>query len=205
MAVLIGGFAFTKQKNNPGTGSSTSVQPTNHVKGSGSSDIVLAEYGDFQCPACGQYYPLVKQVYEKYKDQVKIQFRHFPLVQIHKNAFVSSRAAEAASNQDKFWEMHDLLYENQQTWSEANNPNTIFDGYAKQLGLDVTRFQQDMASQATNDKINADIAEGKNLGANSTPTFVINGKKLEENPNNFEAFVQLIDDAIKAKQASPSN
>ena len=198
IALVVGIFAFTKQQK----GAETTAQPTTHTEGSGTSGVVLIEYGDYECPACGQYYPVVKQVAEKYKDQITFQFRNLPLVQLHKNAFAGARAAEAADNQGKFWEMHDLLYENQQTWSAASNPTTIFVGYAKQLGLDEAKFQTDMASQATNDKINADIAESKKLKASATPTFVLEGKKLEQNPSSLDEFNKLIDAAIKAKQAS---
>jgi protein-disulfide isomerase len=201
LAVVIGAFTFTKQKSNPAKNSNTSVQPTNHIEGSDTGGVVLVEYGDYQCPACGQYYPIVKQVFEKYKGQIIFQFRNFPLVQIHKNAFVGSRAAEAADKQGKYWEMHALLYENQQGWGVASNPIPFFEGYAKQLSLDVTKFQQDMNSQETNDKINADIQEGQKLGASSTPTFVLNGKKLEQNPRSIEEFNKLIDDALASKKA----
>lgn len=199
LAVIVGAFAFTKQKNTDTTGNSNNAQPTNHSSGNLSSGVVLIEYGDFQCPACGQYYPLVKQIKETYKDKIVFQFRNYPLVQIHRNAFVASRAAEAADKQGKFWEMHDLLYENQQTWAEASNPNTFFESFAKQLGLDITKFKQDLASQETNDKINADIQAGQAIGASSTPTFVLNGKKIEKNPGSIEDFNKLIDDAIKEK------
>jgi len=200
IAVIVGAFVITKDKSNTGNNANSSSAATNHTEGSDKSGVVLVEYGDYQCPACGQYYPIVKQVVEKYKDQITFQFRNFPLVQIHKNAFVASRAAEAADKQGKFWEMHDMLYEQQQTWAEVSNPNTFFEGYAKQLGLDVTKFKQDMASEDTNDRINADIQAGQSLGANSTPTFVLNGKKLDKNPSSLEDFNKAIEDAIKEKQ-----
>lgn len=202
VVALIGGvFFFTKHKKTTGNGSKTSssVQPTNHTTGSGKSGVVLIEYGDFQCPACGQYYPIVKQVVETNKDNITFQFRHFPLVQIHQNAFAGSRAAEAASKQNKFWEMYDLLYENQQSWSTASNPNTYFESYAQQLGLDVTKFKTDSAGSEVSDLINADINAGQQLGANSTPTFVLNGKKLDQNPRSLDEFNKLIETAVKAK------
>ncbi len=198
LAVVVGAFAFTKHKTNTTTGSS-SAQPTNHTEGSTESGVVLIEYGDYQCPACGQYYPVVKQVFDTYKGQITFQFRNFPLVQLHKNAFAAARAAEAADKQNKFWEMHDILYENQQAWGEAANPNTYFESYAKQLGLDITKFKQDAASQETNDKINADIQEAQKIGATSTPTFVLNGAKVEKNPGSLEAFNKMIGDAIATK------
>lgn len=199
IVLFAGAFALTKHKSNSGTKGTTTVNPTNHTEGSTKSGVVLMEYGDYQCPACGQYYPILKQIYDKYQGQIIFQFRNFPLVQLHPNAFVAARVAEAADKQGKFWEMHDLLYENQQAWGPSSSPNTFFLGYAKQLGLDTVKFQQDMMAQATNDLINADIAEGQKLGANSTPTFAINGKKLETNPRSVDEFNKLIDDAIKQK------
>jgi protein-disulfide isomerase len=200
-AVVVGAFAYTKHQSNNKTGgsSSTSAQPSNHTEGSSKTGVVLIEYGDYQCPACGQYYPIVKQVYDTYKDQIMFQFRNFPLLQIHKNAFAGARAAEAADKQGKYWEMHDILYENQQTWGAATDPSTFFESYAQQLKLDVAKFKVDYASQAVNDLINADISEGQKIGANSTPTFVLNGKKIDQNPRSLDEFNKLIDAAIKQK------
>lgn len=200
IGLAIGGFAITKQKTSNSNTTKTNTAPTNHIKGSPSSGVVLIEYGDFQCPACKQYHPIFKQLAENYKDRVTFQFRNFPLVQIHKNAFLASRAAEAADKQGKFWEMHDLLYENQQSWESVSNPTSIFTSIASQLGLDTELFNKDMISQETNDKINADISEGKKSGANSTPTFVLNGKKLGQNPRSLEEFSKLLDEAIAAKK-----
>ncbi len=199
IAVVAGVFTFTKHKNNPTTNNATASQPTSHTEGSTKSGVVLIEYGDYQCPACGQYYPIVKQVFDKYKDRITFQFRNFPLVQIHQNAFASARAAEAADKQGKYWEMHDLLYENQQTWSTATNPTSYFAAFAQQLGLNVTQFQTDMQSSEVSGQINADISEAQKIGANSTPTFVLDGKKLEKNPTSVDDFNKLIEDAIKAK------
>lgn len=203
VAVIAGAFFFTKHKSSTSNGTSTnsSAQPSNHTIGEGKSGVVLVEYGDYQCPACGQYYPIVKQVVEKYKADITFQFRNFPLVQIHQNAFAASRAAEAAALQNKFWEMHDLLYENQQSWGTASSPNTYFEAYAEQLGLDVTRFKSDMGSSQVSDVINADIAEAQKAGANSTPTFILNDKKLDTNPRSLDEFNKLIEDAIKAKSS----
>lgn len=205
LLALIIGFAgifwFTKSKDSNGSnGQSNSTTATSHTTGANKMNVTFIEYGDFQCPACGQYYPLVKQVKEKYKDDISFQFRHFPLTQIHPHAMIAARAAEAAGKQNKFWEMHDLLFEQQQSWSTSSSPASIFEGYAQQLKLDVARFKQDMASTAVNDAINADIAEAKKAGANSTPTFVLNGQKLEENPRDLDGFSKLIDEAIKNQQ-----
>jgi protein-disulfide isomerase len=200
IALAAGAFAFTKHNSNS-KNSAVSSQPTTHTDGSTKSGVVLIEYGDYQCPACGQYYPIVKQVTQKYKDQIVFQFRNFPLVQIHQNAFAGSRAAEASDKQSKYWQMHDLLYENQQTWGAVSNPTPYFVSYARQLGMDTAKFEKDMASQETNDKINADIKEAQKIGASATPTFVIDGKKLEQNPRSVDEFNKLIDTAIAAKKA----
>jgi protein-disulfide isomerase len=202
VALFAGVFFFTKHKNGTSSGggkTNSSAEPSQHTTGGGKSGVVLVEYGDYQCPACGQYYPIVKQVVEANKADITFQFRNFPLVQIHQNAFAGARAAEAAALQNKYWEMHDILYENQQTWGTASNPNTYFEAYAKQLGLDVEKFKTDMGSNQVSDLINADIAEGQRLGANATPTFVLNGKKLEQNPRSLDEFNKLISEAIKAK------
>lgn len=194
-------FVFTKQKadapTNTGNSGSNS-QTSNHVMGAGKKKITLLEYGDFQCPACGAFHPIVKAVVEKHKDDITFQFRNYPLVQIHKNGFAASRAAEAASMQNKFWEMHDLLYGQQTTWSESSNAMTYFESFAQQLNLDMAKFKTDYASSAVNDFINADKAAGDKAGVNSTPTFVLNDKKIDKNPSSEADFEKLIADAINA-------
>jgi protein-disulfide isomerase len=202
VAALIGLFAFTQNKQPDTGGANGSSQGSNHTLGAGNKKVTLLEYGDFQCPACTSYYPLVKQVKEAYGDDITFQFRHFPLVQIHPNAMLGSRAAEAAGKQGKFFEMHDLLYENQEEWSQAPNVRSVLESYAKQLGLNFEQFKTDTQSSEVNSVINADIKAGQAVGANSTPTFVINGRKIEENPRTLEDFKKLIDEEIaKSNQA----
>jgi protein-disulfide isomerase len=179
---------------------SSSAQMSNHTSGQGTTGVTLTEWGDFQCPACGQFYPAVAAVREKYGDQITFRFRNFPLTQIHPNALISARAAEAAGLQGKFFEMFDQLYQGQKSWSESQNPNQFFEQYAEQLGLDMSKFREDMKSQATNDTVQADLAEAKRLNYQSTPTFEINNKKVE-NPGTIEEFYKLIDDAIAAKKS----
>jgi protein-disulfide isomerase len=182
-------------------GSQNKVQPTNHIVGKGTTGVKLTEYGDFQCPACYQFFPIVKQVKATYGDQITFQFRHFPLSQVHKFALLAARAGEAAGMQGKFFEMHDMLYTGQQVWSNSSNPTKIFEEYAKQLGLNVDQFRSDMESERVNDIVQADVAEGTKKGYDSTPSFEINGKKIQ-NPRDLESFKKLIDDAIAAKQKS---
>lgn len=202
LVVIFGGiFWFTKSKSNDTTGNNSNSQNSgsNHTVGNNTKSVTLVEFGDFQCTACAQYYPIVKQVKEKYKDQISFQFRHFPLVQTHPNAMVASRAAEAAGNQGKFWEMHDLLFENQNNWSQSQNPNAYFEQYATQLSLNVEQFKQDMASAAVLAVINADVSAAQSFKTTGTPTFILNGQKIE-NPRTVEEFSKVIDAAIAGNQ-----
>ena len=195
VAALIGVFIFTSKDESDPNGSQ-SGNTSNHTQGAGNKKVTLTEYGDFQCPACGQYYPILKEVKKFYGDDIKFEFKHFPLIQIHPNAFAAHRAAEAAGLQGKFFEMHDLLYENQQSWVSQSNPNSVFESFATQLGLDINKFKADSASEAVSNTINADIKAGQALGANSTPTFLINGEKIDS-PKDVAGFKELIDQAIK--------
>lgn len=198
--VIFGGILLfgKKDASAPVDENGKAVEASNHVKGEGAKKVVLTEYGDFQCPACGAFYPIVEQVYEKYKADITFQFRSFPLRQIHPNAVLAHRYAEAASDQGKFWEMYDLLYKNQDSWSSSSTADTVFKSLAQSLNLDMGKLEADVKSDTTNAIINADIDAGKKLGVSSTPTFFIDGKKIE-NPRDLEGFNKLIEDAIAAK------
>lgn len=196
--VALGGvFWFTRDKSTTTTNSGSSATLSNHTFGNNTKKVTLVEYGDFQCPACAAYYPLVKQVTEKYKNEISFQFRNFPLSQ-HQNARAASRAAEAADKQGKYWEMHDLLYEQQKSWETSTNVVPIFEGYATQLNLKLDQFKTDYSSSSVNDVINADMNEGQRLGITSTPTFYLQSKKLDPAPQNLEDYYKIIDQAIKA-------
>jgi len=196
--VLIGVFALTGNKSSNNSKSSGGT-PTSHVEGEGKSDVTLVEYGDYECPYCEEYYPIVKQVQTEFNDQITFQFRNFPLTSIHQNAFAGARAAEAAGLQNKFWQMHDLLYENQNQWAQASNPTQYFNQYAQQIGLNVTQFKKDYSSTKVNDLINADMAAGNKLGINATPTFLLDGKQI-----NVSASVSSFETQIKSAIAKKS-
>lgn len=204
IVLVFGGIVlFHNNKGASGNGS----QPTNHVEGQGSSGVTLVEYGDYECPYCGDYYPTVKQVAGTFSSQIHFQFRNLPLTQVHPNAFAGARAAEAAGLQGKFWEMHDLLYSNQNAWVPSSNVEPIFESYARQLGLDVARFKTDYASEKVNNLINADISAFDKTGAVvQTPTFFLDGKLISPN-NSVQSFMQLINAEIakKTKAASSSS
>lgn len=192
--VLIFGGLVVFNKNNK---SDSNVQPTSHVMGTTKNSVTLLEYGDYQCPACERYYPVVKQVVAQYQDRIQFQFRNLPLNQIHQNAYAGARAAEAAALQNKFWEMHDALYDQQSNWSASSNPKPFFDAYAKQLGLNVTQFDKDFASENVNNLINADLTAFNKTGATvETPTFFLNGKLINPGATAAE-FQKLLDNALK--------
>lgn len=200
LILIFGGiFWFTKSKSAaPGTANGE-TQASNHVSGANTKGVSLIEFGDYQCPACGQFFPITQALKSKYGDQISFRFANFPLVQIHPNAMVAARAAEAAALQGKFWEMHDLLFQNQESWAQMGNPSPVFEQYATSLGLDVAKFKTDSASSAVLATINADTAEAQSYDAQATPTFILNGKKID-NPTSLEAFSKVIDEAIKNNQ-----
>lgn len=155
----------------------------------------LVEYSDFQCPACGVYYSIVEEVVAENKDTLAFTYRHFPLGQ-HKNALAASYAAEAAGLQGKFWEMHTMIFKSQSDWAETDTAEATFEGFAKDLGLDIARFKTDRDSQATKDAVEHDKNTGLKSGVNSTPSFYLNGKKMA-NPRNAEEFKATIEAALK--------
>lgn len=179
------------------------VSQTDHVRGAKDGKVTLVEFGDFQCPACGAYEPIVKQVVADNKDTLKIVYRHFPLTQIHKNALPAALATEAAGLQGKFWEMHDILYAKQDEWSGSLNAQDLFVMYATTLELDVQKFKNDLSSKTLEDKILSEFKEGVRLGVQGTPTFFLNGKKLE-NPIDLAKFNALVKEAATVKVAPQS-
>lgn len=146
-----------------------------HMTGPAKAKVNIVEFGDFQCPACGVAYSIVKQIKIEYKGKVNFAFREYPLM-AHKYGYTSALAAEAAGGQGKFWEMYDKLYSNQKEWSESKDALAIFVGYAKEIGIDADKFKKDVESKKYDAKIQADLRDGNALGVNATPTFFINGK-----------------------------
>lgn len=176
-----------------------------HAYGKVDSKVVLIEYGDFQCPGCGNAHPIVKKLTEKYKNQMVFVFRNFPITSKHPNARAAAAAAEAAGLQEKYWDMHNKIFESQNTWGNlgANERTKFFVDYAGELGLDKDRFTTDLTSSKVNQKISFDQAVGKKAGAEATPTFLLNGKKVEDTTwSNADAFETAIINALKAEGIS---
>jgi len=171
-----------------------------HVFGNAESPVILVEYGDFQCPACGSAFPTIEKITEKYKDQLAFVFRNFPLTSIHPNARAAAATAEVAGKHDKFWEMYQLLYKNQNAWQAlgSNERTDFFASYAEQLGIDRAAFNEGLADSSINQKINFDLAVGKKYGVDATPGFFLNGEKLgQETWQDEAAFEAKIIEALE--------
>ena len=169
-----------------------------HVLGKKDAKVIVVEYGDYQCPGCSTAAPKAKAVAEKYKDNVALIFRNFPIATIHPNARAAAAAAEAAGFQGKFWEMHDLIYANQDTWSQAstNDRTEIFLGYARQIGLKEEQFKEELSDARITKKINFDVAIARTQGVTGTPTFYINGE-LVEATNDADYLENAVKEALK--------
>ncbi len=186
--------------NKPGTdgtsGTPAEVTSSDNVRGPENAPVTLIEYSDYQCPACRSYYPIIEQLLAESSTTVRFVYRHFPLGQ-HKNATLAAAAAEAAGKQDAYWAMGTTLFENQDSWASlpAIQAREIFVGYADRLGLDKEIFASDMDLSEIKDKIRSQTQEGISIGVNSTPSFFLNGKRIN-NPQSYEAFKKVIDDAV---------
>ncbi|MFP8489807.1 DsbA family protein [Gracilimonas sp. Q87] len=153
--------------------------------------VEIVKYSDYQCPACKYYVPIEEQLKAEYGDDISMTTKHFPL-NMHEYAQLASRAAEAARVQGKYQEMHDMIFAGQEQWSRGN-AESMFIGYANSLDLDIEKFRADLNSADMQRIVMADKRQGMRLNVNSTPTFYINGVKVEQNPRTFEEFKALVE------------
>jgi len=164
------------------------LKTSDHIKWSPDKKNILVEYSDFQCPSCKSAHDFLKTVEASgsadfdITKKVTFVYRYFPLYQIHDKAKISAYVAEAAGIQGKFWEMSDLLFDNQQSWSASNDPQKeYFLNYAKELKLNIDQFKNDLNSAVVKDRVNSDLKEAEQIGVDSTPTFFLNGQKVDVN------------------------
>ena len=200
LLILIGGafvFATTQEGD-----SNEGVVLTEKVKGNPEATVTLAEYSDFQCPACASFLPILDEIMTEYGDQVRFEYHHFPLISVHQSAELAARASEAAGVQGKFWEYHDILFLNQQQWSQNINPRNQFIGYAEELGLDTEMFSRHLNSSIIRDAVQEDMREGRALEITGTPTFFLNGERMEI--TTFADFRNQIEVAIGVREAEES-
>ena len=165
------------------------VGANDHVQGPAKAPVTLVEYGDYECPYCGEAYPVVKALQKRLGDQMRFVFRNFPLAEAHPHAEHAAEAAEAAGAQGKFWEMHDLLYENQDALEDEDLVR-----YARALHLDVPRFVKEMESGAYLERVREDFRSGVRSGVNGTPSFFINGAR-HDGPFDLASLLAAIEEA----------
>lgn len=175
-----------------------------HVFNNTKSDVILVEYGDFQCPGCGSAHPNIKTLLEEYGDKISFIYRNFPISSIHPNARAAAAAAEAAGLQGKYWEMHDMLFTNQSDWENLNTTQRTerFKAYAQNLDLDTAKFETDLGSADVNKKISFDQALAGKDDVSSTPSFMLNGESLPSDAassissGDLTAIKQLLDESL---------
>ncbi len=163
------------------------VNPGDHHLGSINAAITLVEYGDFECPHCGLAHPFIKRLLKEKGRELNFVFRNFPLREIHPHAYISAVAAEAAGKQGKFWEMHDLIFENQDRLSAD-----FLLSLAEALGLDPEQFSKDSNSEEVQGKIEMDFESGIRSGVNGTPTFFINGSPVFTYDETYESLLDAV-------------
>lgn len=171
------------------------------VRGAASAKVTLVEYGDLQCPACKAYEPMVRQLSSDFSGKMKLLYKNFPLTSVHKNAMFAAKAAVAAGEQGKFWQLHDWLYDNQDSWGElpAADAQSKINDEVKTLGVNMDQYKKDLSSSATEGKINFTMNEGVTAGVDATPTFFLDNKKVDPTPQNYADFKKLVQSEI-AKQ-----
>lgn len=174
------------------------ISSADWTQGNPNAKVTLIEYGDFECPACGAYFPLVQQIVANYSSTIYFSFRNFPLYTIHPDAGIAAQAAEAAGLLGKYWQMHDTLYADQTTWASVAASSVVaeyFNGYASSIGLNVSKFDTDINSAQVLSKINNDVTTGNNAQIDHTPTFFVNNVQIP-NPTSLADFEATLNAAI---------
>ncbi len=201
-AVVVVRALWKSSQSTPSTNTSTNTgaEPPGaeppRIRGNPNAPVTVEEFADFQCPSCGAYYPELKKIEAEFGDRLRVIFRERPLVPPHEHALIAAQAAEAAGVQGRFWEMHDKLYENQKTWSEAKDVVPLFVDYAKQIGLDPDRFMRDLNGEVVAARLFQDGKRAHALGINATPTFFVNGKEAKDQSWNPEGLRAMINQAL---------
>jgi len=177
----------------------TGAQPPN-ILGSPNASVTVEEFADFQCPTCAAVHGQMKEIIAVYGSRIKFVYRSFPLTQIHKNGYDSAVAAEAAGIQGKYWDMQNQLFTNQTAWANSSDARKMFEDYAQKIGLDVAKFQNDMLGLPTKSRVDADIARGRALGINGTPTIYVNGRQYAFQQFEVSMLRQMIDAELQKAQ-----
>jgi formate-nitrite transporter family protein len=168
-----------------------SVNEDDHTRGPGDAAVILVEYGDFECEDCAAAYLMLMELLDEAGDQVCFIYRHFPMSQVHPNAQRAAEAAEAAASQESFWEMHDMLFANQDALDDDSLRN-----YAEKIGLDMERYDQEIDNELHADRVRDDFLSGVRSGVNGTPTFFINGERFD-GPASKAGLLDAIENAAQ--------
>ncbi len=177
--------------------SATVLGKTHNVKGPENAKVTLVEFSDFQCPACKAIEPTVQQILKDHPSDVRLVYRYFPLVQIHKNAQQAALTAEAVAQMGKFWEIHDLLFDKQDEWADLSDKDVKakFDEYLSKLQIDKKEFKKRIDSQEVQTQITEDVADGTKLNIDGTPTFYVNGQKT-----SAPELITTVESALKSSR-----
>ncbi|WP_081238918.1 thioredoxin domain-containing protein [Streptomyces viridosporus] len=203
-AAALGSYLLLRPENGSGSGG-PDVQPaaqavpvresSHRLTDPADSELTLVEFLDFECEACGAYFPVVEKLREEYGDRVTFVARYFPMPG-HRNGELAARTAEAAARQGKFEEMYTKLFTTQKEWGESQEwKEDVFRGYAEGLGLDMKEFDADLADPETAGRVQEDQRDGLGLGVQGTPTFFLDGRRIP-NPGSYEQFKALIDERL---------
>lgn len=219
LVVIVGGIWFyqtsaskPKKPTATNTNKTTNSQPTPpqnlspgaippNFKGAAESPVVLEEFADFQCPACAGIHPKMNEIAALYGSRIKFIYRNFPLPQ-HAKGYDAAVASEAAGMQGKFWDMQNLLFQNQKVWETQADHKKTFEEYANKLGLDVEKFRNDMALAETKKRVDADVQRGRSVGVSQTPSVYINGRLIPYESVDVPSLKLIIDAELKNKQAA---
>src|SRR5207248_6423573 len=188
--------ALTIPENSAAPGASGAE--SGHVRGRSDAPVTIIEFGDFQCPPCANLSEPINQLERDYRSRLRIIFRHFPLPN-HQHAREAALASEAASLQNRFWEMHDLLYREQSVWSKAPDARVLFSAYAGMLGLSIDRFRKDMESEQAKARVTSDEQQAITLGVRTTPTIFVNNHEVSHAHLNPAGLRGSIDAALRAR------
>jgi protein-disulfide isomerase len=218
IVALAGGWWFYNQSKTP-VKSNTNVKSSANVKaptpainapigaqppnmlGSPNSSVTVEEFADFQCPTCGVMHPKMKEIIQTYGSRIKFIFRNFPLqIPAHDKAYDAAVAAEAAGLQERYWDMQNLLFTNQQAWSANPDYRKVWEEYAAKIGLDVEKFKNDIAGLNAKSRVDADLQRGRALNISSTPTIFVNGVSIPYEQMNVETMRQIIDAELAKAQ-----
>lgn len=206
LAAVAGGWMVLRSARQTGNSDHSTPDPTAevkgaepaHLRGNANAPVTVEEFGDFQCGACGAYYPELKKIEAEYGERLRVIFRELPLVTMHEHALLAAQAAEAAGLQGKFWEMHDKLYETQTEWTSKKDLLPVFVDYAKQIGLNTDQFQKDLNGETVSGRIFQDGKRAHSFGLKGTPSFFVNGQEAKGDQWKPEGLRQMINDALKA-------